>query len=221
MCNVNKTGKGMPRKRFPLSPHKQNLKRKMENMPIGRLTTSRFLGLLAAILLLAPWSVFAMDPISDSELDELTGQAGISIFQEGKPSLTVSFTTVSWGDNNGIPGHLSPGYLILDGLDSFSNVMPAEFVISMKDAVLTMDEFTASGTIDFNGDLVNDMTAGQTAIKIGLPYILWNSNLPNVIRVSMNGSGTYSSGDELIELRLANFIMNMSSSPTAVYLWPH
>lgn len=183
-------------------------------------TASIITSVLAAMLLIAPMAL-AMDPIDDIELEDVTGQAGLSIFQEGKPSLTISFSSVSWGDTDGIVGHTTPGYLILDGLDSTYNVMPAQFVIAMKDAVLKLDAFTATSNIDFNLDGINDMYATDSGIRIGLPYVLWNSNLPNIIRVSMNNSGTYSAGDELIELRLANFIMDLSSSPTSVYLWPH
>jgi hypothetical protein len=51
-------------------------------------------------IMLLPLSVWAMIPVSDSDLSNVTGQAGVSI----NPSLTmdINIGTIAWGDSDGI-----------------------------------------------------------------------------------------------------------------------
>jgi hypothetical protein len=66
-----------------------------------------FLAILTVLLL--PLSVWAMTPLADDELSEVSGQSGVSIM----PNVTmdIHFDVIAWGDSDGIGGSTSGGYV--------------------------------------------------------------------------------------------------------------
>jgi len=63
----------------------------------------RVLTFLAILLL--PLSLWAMTPVSDSDLSNVTGQAGVSI--NADLSMDISIGTMAWGDDNGVKEYWS------------------------------------------------------------------------------------------------------------------
>jgi len=63
----------------------------------------RVLTFLAILLL--PLSLWAMTPVSDSDLSNVTGQAGVSI--NADLSMDISIGTMAWGDDNGTKDYWS------------------------------------------------------------------------------------------------------------------
>lgn len=61
----------------------------------------RVLTILAILLL--PLSVWAMTPVSDSALSNVTGQAGVNINVDLTMDITIG--TMAWGDNDGLSTH--------------------------------------------------------------------------------------------------------------------
>mgnify|MGYP000905370113 CR=1 FL=1 len=57
---------------------------------------------MLAILLL-PLSVWAMTPVSDSDLSNVTGQAGVSINADLTMDITIG--TMAWGDGDGVSAY--------------------------------------------------------------------------------------------------------------------
>jgi len=85
----------------------------------------RILTFLAIMML--PLSLWAMTPVSDSDLSNVTGQAGVSI----NPDLTMDLYigTMAWGDADGLKGAENPwtvvstgGYIGVTGFD-ITNLM--------------------------------------------------------------------------------------------------
>jgi len=60
----------------------------------------RVLTILAILLL--PLSVWAMTPVSDSDLSKVTGQAGVNI--NADLTMNINIGTMAWGDADGIGG---------------------------------------------------------------------------------------------------------------------
>jgi hypothetical protein len=56
--------------------------------------------LLYFIILLLPYTTWAMTPLTDSELSDVSGQAGVSIM----PNITmdIHFDVIAWGDSDGL-----------------------------------------------------------------------------------------------------------------------
>jgi len=64
----------------------------------------RVLTILAILLL--PLSVWAMTPINDSDLSNVTGQAGVNI--NANLTMDIAIGTMAWGDVDGITGVYNP-----------------------------------------------------------------------------------------------------------------
>jgi len=80
----------------------------------------RVLTILAILLL--PLSVWAMTPVNDSDLSNVTGQAGVNI--NADLTMNISIGTMAWGDNDGITGVYMPwatvptgGYIGMTGFN--------------------------------------------------------------------------------------------------------
>jgi hypothetical protein len=71
----------------------------------------RVLTILAILLL--PLSVWAMTPVSDSDLSNVTGQAGVNI--NADVTMNVSIGTMAWGDADGVQGYYEPWPTYTDG----------------------------------------------------------------------------------------------------------
>jgi len=112
---------------------------------------------VVAALLLVPIAALAgMTAISDSELQDVEAQAGITL----NMSLSVTQASMAWQDNDGFTGCTSTGAVILSGL-----VMPTITVSNVN-----IDAGTCAGTswlaIDTGSSnlISGDMTIGDVVI---------------------------------------------------------
>ncbi len=138
----------------------------------------RVLTILA--LLLLPLSVWAMTPISDSDLSAVTGQAGVNINADLQMNITIG--TMAWGDSDGIGtltaytgSSLSPfwanpyegGYV---GIENF-NLTNLRIKAREND---TFNGYTTAMLKPITIDVVRDPAAtdalyeGRTFVRIGL-----------------------------------------------------
>ena len=51
-------------------------------------------------ILLLPLSIWAMTPLADSELSDISGQSGVSIMYD--ISMNIHFDVLAWGDSDGL-----------------------------------------------------------------------------------------------------------------------
>jgi hypothetical protein len=72
---------------------------------------------VALTLMLIPFSAFGLEMLEDSTLDNVTGQAGVSIATD--VLMDVHFDTIAWGDSDGIDADTtdSAGWVGITGLD--------------------------------------------------------------------------------------------------------
>lgn len=59
------------------------------------------------MLMLLPLCLVSMNPISDTDLSEVTGQSGVTIHIDA--TMDVSFAEVGWGDTDGVPALSTAG----------------------------------------------------------------------------------------------------------------
>ena len=52
------------------------------------------------VIMLLPLSVWAMTPVADTDLSDITGQAGVNI--NANLTMNISIGTMAWGDADGI-----------------------------------------------------------------------------------------------------------------------
>lgn len=144
--------------------------------------------LIFLAVMLFPFSAMAIKPISDTDMSEVTGQAGVSI--NADITMNLSFAEMGWGDPDGYGS--DPGGWV--GIDSLSidklHIWPrTDFTMESNGAgagdggwrdlqfltidVVTMPDILAAqgacnGPFLFNGQAgrVNDQI---TAVRIGIP----------------------------------------------------
>ena len=63
--------------------------------------------LLFFIIFLLSFSAWAMTPLTDSELSDVSGQAGVSIFVD--ITMDIYIGVIAWGDSDGLGGSSSIG----------------------------------------------------------------------------------------------------------------
>jgi len=127
----------------------------------------RVLTFLAIMLL--PLSVMAMTPITDNDLSDVTGQAGVNI--NADLTMNVSIGTLAWGDATGVDvlhsdwtGAATPGYI---GITDFN-------ITDLKIHARTADNFNGYDptqdlkpiTIDVGSDA--GLYDGRTFVRFGL-----------------------------------------------------
>jgi hypothetical protein len=71
---------------------------------------------ILAILMLVPFTAFGLEALSEDVLDDVTGQAGVSINMEVQID-SVTMDTLAWGDADGLGGTSTAGWV---GMSNFS-----------------------------------------------------------------------------------------------------
>jgi hypothetical protein len=83
----------------------KNLQQGKQKITWRQQVMKRVLTFLAILLL--PLSVWAMTPVSDSDLSNVTGQAGVNI--NADVTMNIGIGTVAWGDASGVDAYASLG----------------------------------------------------------------------------------------------------------------
>jgi hypothetical protein len=125
------------------------------------------------VILLLPLSVWAMTQVNDSDLSNVTGQAGVNI--NADITMNISIGTKAWGDSDGITGVYMPwstvstgGYIGITGFN-ITNL----WIRARTD---TSDVYNSYSTLFLKPitiDVATDSTtghgvAGTTFVRIGL-----------------------------------------------------
>jgi hypothetical protein len=146
----------------------------------------RVLTILAILLL--PLSVWAMTPIADSDLSNVTGQAGVNI--NANVTMDIAIGTMAWGDADGLTGVYDPwdvnGLTTAGGYVGMSNFNIYNLSIKARTEStdsyngyntlflkpITIDVATANAAITVNQGgtygLTESMATGTTFVRFGL-----------------------------------------------------
>ncbi len=138
----------------------------------------RVLTILAILLL--PLSVWAMTPVTDSDLSSVTGQAGVSINQD--VMMNIHMDVMAWGDADGL-GNVGPGYnpinghitTMTTGLNPWTTVSAGGYIgiknfdMSLQVKARTTDTYNGYNTFQFNGT-IEGSSLGATAGTVWAGY---------------------------------------------------
>ncbi|MCX5848816.1 MAG: hypothetical protein NTW65_05160 [Deltaproteobacteria bacterium] len=100
---------------------------------------------IAAIFMMMPVSAFAKHAITDGDLDNVTGQAGVSINFSNFTVGTTTMATMAFGDSDGFTDFASPGYF------GANNVV-----------------INGGNTLVISGDAIVDVGSSGTATRINM-----------------------------------------------------
>lgn len=127
--------------------------------------------------------------ISDSDLDGVTAQQGVSISFNDITVKATSLSVLSWGDSNGFTGYLNPGYAGL------ANIALTAGDFAVINGVMLVDVGTNGGKTGVNITLPNFTFGGaegtylSAILKTGTAKELNTSTYATYIDVSDFGFG--------------------------------
>jgi hypothetical protein len=143
---------------------------------------------LVAVLALVPFTAFGMEELADNVMDEITGQAGVTITFGGADSVvTATSSGVAWGDPDGAgdPDGV-PAHLRIDGDMTTTTTVAAG-------SSMTIDVDAVSGVIIglSDMDVGVEMAAAQLTIGAGVgPAPVWADDPAAVMGVLSLSSTT-------------------------------
>ncbi|MHB8137603.1 MAG: DUF6160 family protein [Smithellaceae bacterium] len=164
------------------------------------------------VLAALPVVVLAMTTISDDELSEITGQAGVSINVDVTANLSIG--TIAWGDTDGFTGYSNAGYVGIEGLHvnvHFSGRHDGPFATTGPAAIGYMNNKPI--TIDAGSDILG----WTTQVRIGLPTAhLTIDNLQTDIFVSgvTAGAPTSMTAQQLGSIYMDDIVVLLGESST-------
>ena len=162
------------------------------------------------LLAITPKMGYAIETLSDAELSNVTAKEGVTIFLQGKISMTDEFTNVGIGDKDGIGHGTSGGWLVLDsgGETSFVDV-------TLEDAKIEIDvASTGKDGLDVNGDGTIDIPGYTSFVQFKLPTnIAVNTFLANGYHVYLNNQYSTVGASYMGELRISDIQIQMNSLP--------
>jgi hypothetical protein len=187
-------------------------------LPLVRLLTSylkekkmKKLAIFLAIMLI-PFSAFALDTISDNDLDSVTGQAGVSIFTNSiqivKTGVTTTYTDDNGTGNTTLTGNNNAGNFSIVEDRTVTQIYFLGYdpinvdVVDMADAVSIINaaaEVGAGATVDGTGGTGSFYGANEAVLafnsttgygynvdELGLSGV--QITLPNMIEIQSLGS---------------------------------
>jgi hypothetical protein len=163
-------------------------------------------------LLALPLSAMAMEKINGADLEDVTGQAGVSIGFGSTLVTEISFSSIAWGDPDGVAGAANEGWIIIDGNVGLTSTVN-------QGGILVMDVANAAGgDVTLNGVVI---PSGHTFLALSLPSMGISVRVPTTTPIAI-GFGTLnnSMGCTMGELYLDGLNVSMDSV-SALYIWCH
>ena len=131
--------------------------------------------LLYFIIFLLPFSTWAMTPLTDSELSDVNGQAGVSIMPNIRMNIYIG--VIAWGDSDGLGTNNIWGEKTTGGYFGVTNLSITNLYIGPRtDAYL----YNGSYPTTIDGATVISHTVDDSYLRIDLnalqnPLMPWTS----------------------------------------------
>jgi len=153
-------------------------------------------------------NIYAMDALTDSNLDQVTGKAGITCYLSngvGNIGMTVSFGKVTWGDDE-------------DGNKGFIHIFGSNSVNDNNDVAISGIAFEVSSSImSFDVYTTND---GITKLRVELPNMTSVPALSNYYVLNLSGVAT-DHGKNLGVLYTGETEITIPGLPDVMEVWAH
>jgi hypothetical protein len=201
---------------------------------------------IIAIVMLVPFTAFGMEMMHDTALENVTGQAGVSISIDNV-QMDMSIEYVSWGDDDGIAGYgTNPGYVNMNTIKMTGIIIDKLMIGSaglpmISGALYTYDDTLATPdvvatamnptdleflTIDVGDypeglDATGTPTGLDTAVRIGVPTLsIYVDKIADITVTLTNSPGAdVLTGDTLGTISMG--AMQLDTKGGAVYILAH
>jgi len=156
------------------------------------------------IFLLIPFQVFAMDPITDAEMNNITGAVGVHIYVEGEDT-SPTYQVLLWQNNRSSEDEKRS----VQKINQNNNDI---YEISYDDCELRFD----SGKTEDDGLWINGKEAvasNRSFVKIGTPTAAPEISTGNI---HLN----FQSGNTLGSIDSTDMTVTIPQTPKAIYISP-
>lgn len=162
--------------------------------------------LAAAIMMLVPFSAFALDSMTDEALDKMTAQEGVTITFENVV-INQEAADMAWTDGDGIDGDTTAGtvYIAQDGS-----------TVTTITGSLTIDVATATTNIAIAGSA--GIAAGTSFVRIGLPSVSQTAS-NKTMDISLNN--TVAAGAQVLGSLYQEGGSSSINAGSAIYIHSH
>ena len=161
---------------------------------------------LAAIMMLVPFSAFALDAMNDEAMDKLTAQEGVTItFENVVINQTASNT--AWSDADGLAtADTSAGSVFITQTGS---------TVTDISGSLTIDVATTEAALIVDGTTIG---ADTSFVKIGLPSVS-QSAAAKTMTISLNS--TAAAGTQVLGTLFQDAGSSSINPGAAIYIYAH
>ncbi|MBF0451096.1 MAG: hypothetical protein HQK75_10365 [Candidatus Magnetomorum sp.] len=156
------------------------------------------------ILLLLPFQVFSMDPITDAEMNNITGAVGIHIYVEGEET-SPTYQILQWQIH-------SPEQDKKTSKEKINQNINDVYEISYDDCELRFD----TGKTEQDGLWINGkeaISANRSFVKIGSP-----KTAPEI--ATENFHLTFKDGSSFGNIDSPDLTVSIPQTPKAIYISP-
>jgi len=144
------------------------------------------------VIMLLPLQVFAMDPITDDEMNTITGAVGVHIYVEGEVT-TPTYQVLQWQKHRTLRENNQ-------SVQKVNNNKTDIYEISYDDCELRFDTGKSENDLWINGN--NTVATNRSLVKIGTP-----TAAPDI-------------STENIHLSFKELSVKISSAPEAIHIIP-
>jgi hypothetical protein len=188
---------------------------------------------VTTIICMIPFTAFSMQMISDNEMDEITGQSGITIVfsgntDDGALAIDVSLMGMSWGDTDGVDAATKAGYFTMYGYDSSTgNPEKTELSIQIQHlSKMTLDVATTTSdtpiSADINSQTVEIVPVDTTFIKLGVPDLKLDITMADEGKLALSDKSTGGNAKEMGRLSLNQLSVGLTfPENSALYIYAH
>ena len=187
---------------------------------------------VVAIVMLVPFTAFGLEMMADTALEDVTGQAGVSISVDNI-EMDFSIGYVSWGDEDGFGASNPGGFVNMNDIrmtgiviDKFYGDSGLQQIADAADELgynelkfLTIDV----GTYATGLDAVGDPTGYATAVRIGVPtlHVYVNKIDPIYVSLTATAGADFTAIPNSLLGTIALGEMQLDTKGGAIYILAH
>lgn len=200
----------------------------MFDMTAGKGTTARAslaVGIALAVILCRLTPCWGMDVMSEKELNNLQGQAGLTLSYCGTMTITQSFRSLNQGDPDGwgMGYSANPGWLVLYGNGSNSGYIR---IVIADGARWNFDVGRTGASVCYP---ISSVTHPGFQIPANTPFFVFgltNTSIslqdPTTVNIYFsNAAHTAPAGDRVGYIKESGVAIDKRSMPSELYLWAH
>jgi len=145
---------------------------------------------IATILMMVPFTAFSLESLNDSSMDDVTGQAGVSLGMDGTMEAVVTIESFTYTDEGSLAVSNANGGDLLELTTTVTGVIDIDvedapatlptmtgtvIKVGLANATVTVDPIVLANTMDIalGGSSLGTIGLGSIGIDVTLPSAMY------------------------------------------------